>query len=194
MKIKSLKVGSLTVEIHTDEEAESPRRAFDNAGTMVCWHRDYDLGDKHTFSSPENFLEWWKENGTGGVLLPLYLYDHSGISMRVGRSFADVDPGEWDSGQVGFIYATKETILKEWGTLDEKKAKACLEGEVEIYDQYLTHDVYGYVVKGPNGESLDSVWGYYGREDVEAEGKMAAENCLEEMKEGEKTVNESFAL
>ena len=44
------------------------------------------------------------------VILPLYLFDHSGISISTG-SFHD----PWDSGQVGFIYASKEKAKEGWG-------------------------------------------------------------------------------
>ena len=46
----------------------------------------------------------------------LYLYDHSGITMSTG-SFCD----SWDSGQVGFIYVTKEDIEKEYGAFKESR-------------------------------------------------------------------------
>jgi hypothetical protein len=45
------------------------------------------------------------------VILPLYLYDHGGITMSTG-SFGD----PWDSGQVGFIYVSKEKARKEFGS------------------------------------------------------------------------------
>jgi hypothetical protein len=103
--------------------------------------------------------------------LPLYLYDHSGITISTG-SFSC----PWDSGQVGFIYATREEILANWGKkrLTKKvleRARQCLEGGVETYDNYLTGSVYGYVVLGPDGEQVDSCWGYYGY-DHEASGLL----------------------
>ena len=33
-------------KIYTDEDAANPRTEFDNVGTMVCWHRGYNLGDE----------------------------------------------------------------------------------------------------------------------------------------------------
>ena len=74
--------------------------------------------------------------------LPLYLYDHSGITMSTG-SFCD----SWDSGQVGFIYVTKEDIEKEYGAFNKKNletAMSVLRGEVDIYNQYIHGDVYWY--------------------------------------------------
>jgi len=83
----------------------------------------------------EAFETWKSENI---CILPLYLYDHSGITMRTSPFSC-----QWDSGQVGFIYCTKERC-DELGA-DFSKAEDCLRAEVEEYDQYLTGDVYGYV-------------------------------------------------
>ena len=44
------------------------------------------------------------------ITLPLYLMDHSGLAMQT-TSFND----PWDSGQVGWIYVSKEDALKEFG-------------------------------------------------------------------------------
>ncbi len=98
----------------------------------------------------------------GYVILPLYLYDHSGITMSTG-SFAC----SWDSGQVGFIVCDAETIEKEFDG-DRDRAEAALESEVKVYDQYLTGDVWGFVVEERESgddnewEGTDSCWGFYG--------------------------------
>ena len=42
------------------------------------------------------------------------LYDHSGLAMST-ESFSGRAPhAEWDSGQVGWIYVSKEDALKEF--------------------------------------------------------------------------------
>ena len=71
------------------------------------------------------------------LMLPLYLYDHSGITMNT-TGFSC----PWDSGQVGWIYASKENALREFGgksftAATRKKAEDCMRGEVECYDSYL---------------------------------------------------------
>ncbi len=169
--------------IEQDENAESPRD-WDNAGTMVCWHRRYNLGDKHDFRSPADFDQWWKENGNGGILLPLRLFDHSGLSMSIGYGAHEFDPGGWDSGQVGWIYATRDTILKEWGKKRvtpqaRKLAESCLRIEVKVFDQFLTGDVWGFIVEDDNGNHLDSCWGFFGNEDAEEQAKAALAYCQE---------------
>lgn len=44
------------------------------------------------------------------VILPLYLYDHGSITMSTGAFSCP-----WDSGQVGWIYASKKTFIDETG-------------------------------------------------------------------------------
>jgi len=150
-----------------DSSPDSSRN-WDNFGTMLCSHGRYNLGDKQFKSSD---YEGWAEIKTmlieekgAMAILPLYLYDHSGVTMKT-TPFGC----RWDSGQVGFIYATKEEIEKEYGEVSEgtyKKAIALLEGEVETYDCELTGEVYGCVVEHYNKKKEqikeDSCWGYFG--------------------------------
>ena len=102
------------------------------------------------------------------VILPLYLYDHSGITMST-SSFSC----RWDSGQVGWIYITAEKIIEEYGqdTPEQREeVKGYLQGEVETYDQYLTGDIWGFTLERMDtcdqGEEHahheDSCWGFYG--------------------------------
>jgi len=102
------------------------------------------------------------------VLLPLFLYDHSGLTMMTSGFSC-----RWDSGQVGWIYTTKERILAEYGGkyLTKKlraRAEGVLRSEVKVFDQYLSGEVYGYVLEGPDGD-LDSCWGFYGDREVRQE-------------------------
>lgn len=97
---------------------------------------------------------------------PLYLYDHSGITISMGAFSCP-----WDSGQVGWITLRKETALAEWPQLEwasvDDWARHIMEAEVEEYDQYLTGDVWGVVVEDESGEELDSCWGMYGSDYAE---------------------------
>lgn len=180
--MESVKVGRKVVEVVQDEDPINPR-SDGNLGKMVCWHRKYDLGDKHEFKSPDDFrAEWNKDNA---VILPLYLYDHSGITMNT-SGFSHCDPGHWDSGQVGYIYVSLDGIRSEYKKVNDETialATKVLQGEVEVYDQYLRGEVYGYVVKvtkhckacGRSEDKIvDSCWGYYGVKDALEAGKEAA--------------------
>lgn len=238
--------------IQYDEYPLNPRTDFDgHIGKMMCWHRDYNLGDyeENNFSDPDQFLskllhenvseksiinfvrngkcsndtkliynrktkmwELWTwyyltiqspknakyqiyeeneditwlvddiidclsckdkwyllEKHANIIALPLYLYDHSGITMNC-CGFSD----RWDSGQVGWIYTDKNTVL-ETGTDIKRNWKETaykwMEGEVEEYDMYLQNEVYGIITEEYNGEGdpedddswsdEESCWGFY---------------------------------
>jgi hypothetical protein len=156
----------LTAKIFYDTDPQDPRE-WEPASTMACFHNRYRLGDDHDFSEPEDLVEF--VNRKDVVALPLYLYDHSGITMSTSPFGC-----RWDSGQVGYIYMTYDEIRKEHGWTRITKARydqvvKWLKGEVEVYDQYLTGEVYGFVIEDADGEELDACWGFYGDKDVERE-------------------------
>lgn len=70
-----------------------------------------DLTIEHCMTLMRPYAEW----------LPLWLYDHSGLTMSCGArcgQYAD----RWDSGQAGWIFVLKKTIMEECGSeyvLDE---------------------------------------------------------------------------
>jgi hypothetical protein len=72
----------------------------------------------------------------GYVALPLYLYDHSGITMNTGGFGCP-----WDSGCVGLIVCDKETVDREFNG-DRDKAADALRAEVKAYDDYISGNVY----------------------------------------------------
>ena len=170
--VQEQQVGDLKVRVVVDPDPSSPRE-FDNLGTMVCWHRRYNLGDKHGFKEPRDFEEW--RRGKDLVVLPLYLYDHSGLTMST-EPFSC----PWDSGQVGYVYVERAKVLEDFNRKRmtdalRRKAEKQLRAEVETYDEFLRGDVYGFVVEDATGEHVDSCWGFYGGADYcLSEGVSAA--------------------
>lgn len=172
------RIGNFILNVFYDDDANSPRE-WDNLGTMLCFHRRYTLGDKNPFSA--NDFDSWEElenilrtEENAHTILPLSLYDHSGISMSVGGPSC-----AWDSGQVGFIYVTKEKVEAEG--IDGSKVEEYLRGEVEAYNQYLTEDVFRYEISRvsvcdhgcEHTELVDSCGGYFGEDYCIEEAKSA---------------------
>lgn len=231
------------LSVFYDDDAPNPRKEWDNVGTMVCWHRRYDLGDKDAPNTPEAFwnellygLEkekddtidkvvggwpqerlkkeyiygWTPENDNEDdnltdedvmdlmdeisdrdledmpedvreaviklikerfIILSIYMYDHGGIGLSTSNSNYPFNC-PWDSGQVGYIYVSNEKAKQEWSGDDwREKAIKYLEGEVEVYSQYLNGECYGFVLeKGhvceacghEEYEIVDSCWGFLG--------------------------------
>jgi hypothetical protein len=142
------------LRVFQDENPMNPRED-DNLGTMVCFHKRYNLGDKHGLRHGD--FESWKQvkhhletKLNAAVILPLYLLDHSGITMRTDSSgFRAQDPAGWDWGQVGFIYVSRAKLQEEYSVKRVTKkirsiAAQVLEAEIITYDQYLRGDVYGF--------------------------------------------------
>lgn len=148
-----------TIKIYLDDEPHGSPRDWSILGTMTCFHRRYCLGDKHEYTV-EDLQELVDRPDV--FSLPLYLYDHSGITMRT-TPFGC----RWDSGQVGYIWVTKEKVRQEFEVKRvtqkiEEKALKFLRDEVYMYDLHIRGEIYGYVVEDENGEHIDSCWGFYG--------------------------------
>ena len=148
------------------------RKEWDNLGHMVCFHKQYTLGDKTDLNS-DNFNGWEEIAGylvkelKAVIIYPLYLYDHSGITIKIGDFYNCGLPqghARFDSGQVGFIYVTKEDLKRE--KLTKARAKKVLQGEIEEYDKYLRGEVFSLrrEIYDKNKKRLgyDAFGGYYG--------------------------------
>lgn len=175
-----------SLEIIQDQDPMNPRTEFDNMGTMVCFHKRYILGDKTNYKSSD-FAGWedMRKKLTNklnlAVIIPIYMYDHSGVTIST-KPFGD----PWDSGQIGFIYVTKASVREEYKVSRMSKKVIenvikCLLAEVETYDQYLTGDVWGYQLYNEDGEEGDSCWGFFG-DDVKKNGML--DNANGELVEG----------
>ena len=171
-----------TLEIIPDEDPVNPRKDHDNLGTMVCFHSRYDLGDDGHGINSKNFggwdemEKWIRHQNPGCVILPLYLFDHSGITMSTScERFRACDAQRWDWGQVGFIFIARDKINEEFsGGRTDEQIEEYLCNEVAVYDQYLTGDIVGFVLRdkpceacdGP-GKEGDSCWGFFGSDPLE---------------------------
>ncbi len=177
-EIKKIEKGNLVGKIYQDDDPGESPRTWDNMGKIVAFHKRYDLGDKtelkfDQFDGWDALQKHLIDNEKAAFCLPLYLYDHSGLHLKIG-SFAGLLPqghAEFDSGQVGFVYVTKETIRKEFGTAgpaNMERAKGCLKSEIANYNQYLEGDVYRYAIErkcatcGHDSEMVDSMGGIFG--------------------------------
>lgn len=163
-------------------------RFDDNLGTMICFHNKYDLGDLNDKYNRDDYSCWKdiediilvKEKPI--VILPLYLYDHSGITIST-----EPFNCKWDSGQVGYIYITQKNIdllgtsIKDdetWGEYKERLTKQII-NEVKEYDYYIRGEVYSILIQNPEGCIIDSISGFLG--DDWATNGMSDYLCTEDL-------------
>lgn len=175
-----------TVTIFYDHDPMSPRE-WDNLGTIIGWHRRYTLSDADApaFHDPDAFHSWLRLNPC--VCLPVYMYDHSGISLNTTGYGCP-----WDSGQVGYIYVTLERIRSEYGVKRvspqlRQKVERILRDEIATYSAYMNGEVYGYTITDDEGDIIDSCSGYIGEPEYclsEAVNACQALACTQDAREG----------
>lgn len=162
----------MKLKIAHEPHAINPRSEYENVGTMMCLHKRYDLGDAVVNAHRADECESWDEvkeliikagAAHPDLILPLYLYDHSGLTMSTAPFSC-----RWDSGQVGFIYMSKDTALREWGPRRrltpkiKEQALNCLRSEVKVYDYYLRGACYYFTLHDDADELIDSCGGFFG--------------------------------
>ena len=172
------------LEIHPDTDGESPRH-WSVAGVVVDWSRSYDIGDRKPTDEEKTALRYGGWEGLkrhlarqlgARVVLPISMLDHSGITIWIGAGPHWSDSAGWDSGAVGFTYDTPEFVRECFGDgASDAEIEATLRVDVETLDQFLRGDVYGYTLVNPaNGETVESVWGFYGLDECLEEARVIA--------------------
>lgn len=169
--IETFEHAGLTCALEYDPDPSSPSD-WDTIGTFTQWHRRYTFGapvDGPQRAALERggprllarYLEL-VEHAAG--ILPVGLYDHSGLSVYAGGGPALGDAAGWDSGTVGFMWTSRERIRELCGDGPEYQTPEwiadALAAEVRTWDDYLTGAVIGWTVSDADG-ILDGCWGHY---------------------------------
>lgn len=112
------------------------------------------------------------------IILPVYLYRHSGDTVST-EPFSD----PWDSGQIGWIYADRASVTAQFGDMNDftiPLAKQVLENEVATWNDYIMGENYVYdLVNEQTGEIID---GGFWTGDIESL-KAFAFNAAPQLKE-----------
>lgn len=153
--IQTVQAHGKTIQISIDEDPMHPRKEYDNLGTIAHWHRRYDLGEQIEPCTEAELRELVGEKIL--AVLPVYMYDHSGVTLSVAPFGC-----RFDSGQVGWIYCT-ESSAKAMGY--EYRAPEVLteslKGEIQTYAAFLEGNVYCYQITGLDGETLGACGGFF---------------------------------
>lgn len=160
------------IRIVPDLDPLNPREDPPSTTHLCLRHKRYNLPN-------EKPLEGWDPMNPGQspradvVLLPVWGYDHSSLSMKAGdRIWPFDDP--WDSGLLGYIWAFKS----DFPNTPDNQIAPILEAEVNEYSSFVNGAVYGYIIEelgtftnstfGDRDEwvPLDSCYGYYSIEEA----------------------------
>ena len=164
-----------TIDIFQDEfNHESPDDWGNEDMFLVAYHRDFYVeresfvqkSDAQLLIASDKSL---KEDVEDGLLdefdierldkikkeyfiFPLEAYIHSGIHLSIGNE-GNYPDRQWDVSCIGLIFIRKDEAENQ-----KDKAHIIAKGLLDTWNDYLSGNVYGYVIDGDG----DSVWGFYG--------------------------------
>ena len=155
------------IRIREDEDADSPDDWGDDSLFLVYDHRQFSV--KREGFNVESIYRWmyakevvefgddvdgnYQEEVDGYSELNNYFifkveaYIHSGVSLSL---FTGTKQCRWDSSVSGYILASKSEFELE------ETARNAAEGLIETWNQYLSGEVYGYIIEKPNTTYLIS--------------------------------------
>lgn len=147
----------------------------DWVGSDYNWADYKGFCDRYTEPSDYDYLRSLKElQRKGGVVLPVYCYEHGNVTFKC-SSFSD----PWDSGQVGYAYMTTEQISELGWPKGKRGRKAAAEEYIRqmvgLMAAYVNGDICGFNIFDKNGEFVDGCGGFY-------ESHYGKSNLIEEMK------------
>jgi hypothetical protein len=176
--IETFKHNGNTIRIFPDFDGSAANpRDCDNLGTFWTQDRRYNSPDALPVRGNifESITNRFGGDGTAegnakalsraAVWLPVWKYEHSGVAYAAAESNPFSCP--WDSGQVGYIFVTREEVRKEFNVsritpkVREKVLKA-LRGEVAEFSKWANGEVYGYTITDSEGDGVDSCWAIIG--------------------------------
>ena len=157
------------LQIVQDDICEDPRN-WDNLTIIATLEQNHSTIGDFQFKSSDELNEFVKDQ-EGIYSMPLYIYDHSGISLYCGN---DTIPypfnDQWDAGCIGMVFTTKKR-LEGMEKTPRSKILDLMKSELETYSHYLNGNVYGYrhlkwsQCKSCDQEldqEVDSCYGFYG--------------------------------
>lgn len=161
----------MTINIYFDEFAEQPFQNKEVEVEFFFFHKRYSLSqdqDRHGFKSSD--FESWEEMEEAILrkfrpkcLLPVYMYDHSGLSISTSPFGC-----RFDSGQVGFVFVPSDSDVD-----GDEKAKTICEDLVHSIDMWLSGNCWGYEIIDTDGSLLDACWSFV----------CPMEECLQEARD-----------
>lgn len=150
--------------IQDSESHDHPRTSCENLGTIINWHTRFNLGDENInpkeYTSLNDIIS--KNTSKDDICLPLFLYNHSSLSLST-KPFNC----RFDSSQIGIIKVSKTKIRKEYSCKKvtkkiKEKVIEVLKNEILYFDKYLKGEFYILEILDNNKEIEESCAGFVG--------------------------------
>ena len=145
-------------EIVRDENAEEPEIL-----TRITYSKRsrYVLGNTTDAPSAES------------IVIPVFVYVHSGAMIRAAHSFYELGPpftDRFDAGYSGMAWIDREQARKCLGVKkltvkDRRKLEEIIKNDVKTFQSWLEGECYGFKIFDGEDE-IDSCYGFYGYDDA----------------------------
>lgn len=135
------------IKIRQSEFFESPDDWGNDDIFLVYAHRQFDV--RREGFEPRDIYEWLNSeekelcNYSNYWIFPVDAYIHSGVHISLANT-KDYPDRRWDVSTTGYILASKES----WTEVED--AYKAAESLVEEWNQYLSGEVYGFIIEKPN--------------------------------------------
>jgi len=178
------------IDIVQDQQAESPDTWGNEDIFLVYDHRQFNI-EREGFE-PRDIHQYFEdyheqiENDTYDAYYCFIVcaYIHGGVLLSLNHN-----GDRWDTSTTGYILVQKETNNgdnKKPTIVTQDEAEKYAEGLIEIWNQYLSGNVYGFVLydvesftktyvnkamdieSGEELSEVDSCWGYYAEDEEDA--------------------------
>jgi outer membrane lipoprotein SlyB len=171
--VEAYEKNNTVIRIYQDDNPESPDDWKDDNLFLVHYHRDFEI-DRDSIITKDDTRKWYQgekiPQEKDYYIFPVEAYIHGGVSLAFSQQ-GNFPDRQWDVSHVGLILASKKEFKSK------EKAKESAKGLLETWNQSLSGDVYGFDVSDPKtGESIESVWGFYGIDEVKKEAEDVAKN------------------
>lgn len=145
------------IKIRQQDYPESPKDWDNDEAFLVYNHRNFqvemegfnvsDISDYiQSLSHPND--EYDVKDFGAYYIFPVEACIHSGISLSL---FTGTKTCQWDSSVSGYVLVKKTNgYLQGTELVTEYMAKARAEGLLELWNQYLSGEVYGFIIEKPN--------------------------------------------
>jgi len=165
------------IEVYNDENAESPQEWQDDELFLVHYHRYLWVENDRVITEDDCARLYCGNEGIDQQeeyhIFWVTAHIHGGVWLYLGNiAEALCDAAGWDTSRCGAVLVSK----KEWP--GEEEAEKAAWSLVTEWNDYLSGNVYGFVVDGELCD--DSYWGFYGdwQKWCLPEAKIAVDNAI----------------
>lgn len=165
-----------SIAINNSDYQDDPRKFNDYIGSLALYHKRYTLAKEDNLTIDEAYEI---ESSNNYICLPVYGYDHGGLTVSTSKFSCP-----YDSGKLGITYVSKEKLkvmynVKRISNKLKNKIIEYLENELAEYNCYLTGDIYDIIIYDAEDNELDSFSGFYGYDRALAEAQSYIDSRTE---------------